>query len=54
VDYADNDAFERAMRLLSDGVPLTLLIDLAGPVHSRDIYRDEPGNADWLVDAGVA
>jgi hypothetical protein len=40
------------MQLLSSGIPLTLLLDLAGPLHSRDLYREEAGNADWLV--GVA
>ena len=40
------------MQLLSEGVPLSLLMDLATPVHSRDIYRAEPGDTDWLV--GVA
>jgi hypothetical protein len=43
-----------ALRLLADGVPLTLLLDLAGPLRSRDLYREEAGNADWLVTAGVA
>jgi hypothetical protein len=41
-----------ALRLLSDGVPLTLLLDLAGPLHSRDLYREEVGDTGWLV--GVA
>ena len=43
-----------AMRLLSGGVPLTLLLDLAGPLRSRDLYREEAGDAAWLVGAGVA
>jgi hypothetical protein len=42
-----------AMRLLRDGIPLSLLLDLAAPVHSDDLYRVEAGNADWLR-AGVA
>jgi hypothetical protein len=42
-----------AIQLLSAGVPLTLLLDLAGPLHSRDLYRREAGNADWLT-AGAA
>lgn len=40
------------MQLLADGVPLTLLIDLATPPHSRELYREEPAETDWLV--GVA
>jgi hypothetical protein len=40
-----------AMRLLSEGVPLSLLIDLASPPHSDEIYQAEPGDAAWLVGA---
>ena len=40
-----------ALRLLSEGVPLSLLIDLASPPHSDEIYQTEPGDADWLVGA---
>jgi hypothetical protein len=40
-----------ALRLLSDGVPLSLLLDLATPPHSSDIYNDEVGDADWLIGA---
>lgn len=40
-----------AMRLLSDGVPLTLLIDLATPPHSDELYRSEAGDTAWLVGA---
>lgn len=40
-----------AMRLCSEGVPLSLLIDLAAPPHSGDIYRDEVGDSAWLVAA---
>jgi hypothetical protein len=42
-----------ALRFLGDGVPLSLLLDLAGPLNSRDLYRQEAGNADWLT-LGVA
>jgi hypothetical protein len=47
-----NDEVTTALELLSAGVPLTLLLDLATPVHSREIYELEAGRADWL--AGVA
>ncbi|MGN6474460.1 MAG: hypothetical protein ACTHK4_12545 [Mycobacteriales bacterium] len=43
--------FDLALRLLSDGVPLSLLIDLATPPHSDEIYRAEAGDAEWLVAA---
>lgn len=52
--FADGVELGLALRLLADGVPLTLLLDLAGPLRSRDLYREEAGNADWLVTAGVA
>lgn len=42
-----------AFELLKAGVPLTLLLDLATPVHSADVYEQEAGDADWLQ-AGVA
>lgn len=40
----------RTTALLEAGIPLTLLIDLcdlAGP-HSRRVYNDEGGTADWM------
>jgi hypothetical protein len=37
------------MRLLSAGVPLTLLLDLAMPVDSAAIAAAEGGSAAWLV-----
>jgi len=40
-----------ALRLLSGGVPLSLLLDLATPPHSTDIYNEEVGDADWLIGA---
>jgi hypothetical protein len=50
MDFAD----ESGMWLLADGIPLSLLIDLATPVHSRDIYRSEPADTTWLIDIGAA
>jgi hypothetical protein len=41
--------FDVALRLLSQGVPLSLLIDLATPPHSSEIYHDEVGDTDWLL-----
>lgn len=38
-----------ALRLLSDGVPLSLLIDLATPPRSDEVYRAEAGDTEWLV-----
>jgi hypothetical protein len=43
--------FDLALRLLAEGVPLSLLIDLATPPHSREIYRAELDEAEWLVGA---
>jgi hypothetical protein len=37
------------MALLADGVPLSLLLDLAAAVPSRELYRHEPGDARWLT-----
>jgi hypothetical protein len=48
-----HDEVNTALELLSAGVPLTLLLDLASPVHSSEIYALEAGEADWLF-AGVA
>jgi hypothetical protein len=42
-----------AMQLMAAGVPLTLLLDLAGGLDSQEVYDREPGSADWLL-AGVA
>ena len=41
----------RTEALLRAGVPLSLLLDLAEPTgpHSREVYANEPGDADWLV-----
>jgi hypothetical protein len=39
---------DTALELLHAGIPLTLLLDLAMPIHSTDTYKTEPGAADWL------
>jgi hypothetical protein len=43
-----DDESDTALELLEAGIPLTLLLDLAMPLHSTDTYRTEPGAADWL------
>lgn len=48
-----HDEVHTAMELLGAGIPLTLLLDLATPVHSAELYSLEAGAADWLY-AGVA
>ena len=48
-ELIDSDELATALDLLSSGIPLTLLLDLAGPLHSRDLYRQEAGDAGWLV-----
>lgn len=43
-------------RLLSEGVPLTLLIDLFFPaaLDSREIYASEPADTSWLRTSAAA
>jgi hypothetical protein len=48
------DEIAEAFTLLKAGIPLTLLLDLATPIRSVDVYRTEPGAADWLLAASVA
>jgi hypothetical protein len=47
------DEIDTVLALLEAGIPLTLLLDLAMPLQSSDVYQTEPGSADWLY-AGVA
>ena len=42
-------AADRVLALLAEGVPLSLLLDLAAAVPSADLLRDEAGDTDWLV-----
>jgi hypothetical protein len=42
------DEIDTVLNLLQAGIPLTLLLDLAMPIHSADVYTTEPGSADWL------
>jgi hypothetical protein len=48
---AQNDA---VLRLLSEHVPITLLIDLLAPPRTREVYVAEGGRADWLAPAKAA
>ena len=41
-------AADRALALLDAGIPLSLLLDLALPLDSRALLREEPGDAAWL------
>jgi hypothetical protein len=50
---AEHAPTHTALTLLAAHIPLSLLIDLASPIDSREIYILEPGTADWLV-ANVA
>ena len=43
-----------ALRLLADGVPLSLLLDLAAAVPSRELYREELGDTRWVPTRVVA
>ncbi len=38
-----------AFALLERGVPLSLLLDLAGAIPSSELYREEPGDTGWLT-----
>ena len=46
----DNDLYPEhpAFELMRCGVPLSLLIDLAMPVDSASICRDEPADLSWV------
>jgi hypothetical protein len=44
----DMEEIDTVLSLLEAGIPLTLLLDLATPIHSADVYSTEPGSADWL------
>jgi len=45
---------EKMMKLLGEGVPVTLLLDIAQPPDADEVYVVEGGEADWLVDRGSA
>jgi hypothetical protein len=43
------DEIDTVLALLEAGIPLTLLLDLAMPIQSAEVYQTEPGSADWLT-----
>ena len=47
----DRGPSDRALSLLHAGVPLSLLLDLAMPVHSADLYEEEPADTAWVPHA---
>lgn len=42
-----------AFALLQAGVPLSLLLDLAMPVHSTELLYDERADTSWVPRAAV-
>jgi hypothetical protein len=44
---------QEALALLGEHVPLTLLLDLAVTIDSGDIFKAEPGSAEWLQAPGA-
>jgi hypothetical protein len=42
---------EHAFALMRAGVPLSLLLDLAAPVHSDELLREEPADTSWVPHA---
>jgi hypothetical protein len=45
---AEAEHTQEALTLLGEHVPLTLLLDLAVTIDSGDIFKAEPGSAEWL------
>ncbi len=45
---ADDRATDRALSLMHAGVPLSLLLDLATPVHSAELYSEEHADTAWV------
>jgi hypothetical protein len=39
---------DAVLALLADGVPLSLLLDLAAAVPSHDLFRHEAGDTRWV------
>jgi hypothetical protein len=46
-----DSAAPRSLALLRAGVPLTLLLDLALPLDSDALMRDEPADTSWVPHA---
>jgi hypothetical protein len=47
------EEIDTVLSLLEAHIPLSLLLDLAMPVHSAEVYLTEPGVADWLSAASA-
>jgi hypothetical protein len=43
-----DELIARTSALLADGVPLSLLLDLAGGPHSEELWADEAPELAWL------
>ena len=50
---AEAEHTQEALTLLGEHVPLTLLLDLAVSIDSGDIFKAEPGSAEWLREPGA-
>ena len=37
------------MRMLSNHIPITLLLDLLAPPDAREVYSTEGGDTEWLA-----
>ncbi len=44
----DHSAADRALSLMHAGVPLSLLLDLAMPMHSDELYSEEQADTAWV------
>ena len=44
---------DQVMDMLAEHVPVTLLVDLAMPPNTTEVYDTEGGVADWLADLHV-
>ena len=47
-DDRPRQTVDHVLALLHADVPLTLLLDLAMPLRSKEIYAREPGDASWV------
>lgn len=46
-------ADDQVMGMLAEHVPVTLLLDIAIPPDTTEVYDTEGGVADWLADLRV-
>ena len=54
LDPAIDPAASPVMAMLSDHLPLTLLLDLALGVRSSEVYDAEPPDLSWLSSGAVS